>query len=111
MPALYGDMPTLRAFLLITLHIIACQWYALKRYNVKVKILLYATVSLLLLCCTAQYPRTSISNIAIDITTIPQGAYEQIILEHEGITDEEICRIYASNVSYWNEVDKIMCGD
>lgn len=106
-------MPTLRAFLLITLHIIACQWYALKRNNVKVKILLCATVSLLLLCGIAQYfPKsTSTPDIVLDITTIPQGAYEQIILEHEGITDEEICRIYASNVSYWNEVDKIMCGD
>ena len=42
---------------------------------------------------------------------MPQGAYEQIILEHEGITDEEICRIYAGDVAYWNEVERQMCGD
>lgn len=78
----------------------------------KVKILLCATVSLLLLCGTARHSQSNISAPSItDVTLIPQGAYEQIILEHEGITDEEICRIYASNVSYWNEVDKIMCGD
>ena len=78
----------------------------------KVKILLCATVSLLLLCATAQHSQSNISvpNIT-DVTLIPQGAYEQIILEHEGITDEEICRIYASDTLYWNEVDRIMCGD
>lgn len=49
--------------------------------------------------------------IITDVTLIPQGAFEQITLEHEGITDEEICRIYAGNVAYWNEVDRQMCGD
>lgn len=78
----------------------------------KVKILLCATVLLLLLllCGTARHT-TNEPKVVTDVTLIPQGAYEQIILEHEGITDEEICRIYASDVSYWNEVDKIMCGD
>ena len=79
-----------------------------------VKILLCATVSLLLLLLygTAQHtqPSTSTPNIT-DVILIPQGAYEQIILEHEGITDEEICRIYARNVAYWNEVDRQMCAD
>ena len=46
-----------------------------------------------------------------DVTAIPQGAYEQIILEYEGVTDKEICRIYAGDTLYWNEVDRIMCGD
>lgn len=79
----------------------------------KVKILLCATVSLLLLCGMLRHTQPSISatNAITDVTLIPQGAYEQIILEHEGITDEEICRIYASDVAYWNEVDSIMCGD
>ena len=78
----------------------------------KVKILLCATVAFLLLCGTARCTQPSISTPNVtDVTFIPQGAYEQIILEHEGVTDEEICRIYASDVSYWNEVDKIMCGD
>lgn len=77
----------------------------------KVKILLCATVSLLLLCGTARHSLSNISAPSIDVTLIPQGAYEQIILEHEGITDEEICRIYAGNVAYWNEVDRQMCAD
>lgn len=79
----------------------------------KVKILLCATASLLLLCGTARHnqPCVNATDTVTDVTLIPQGAYEQIILEYEGITDEEICRIYASNVSYWNQVDKIMCGD
>lgn len=46
-----------------------------------------------------------------DVTAIPQGAYEQIILEYDGATDKEICRIYASDTLHWNEVDRIMCGD
>lgn len=79
----------------------------------KVKVLLCATVSLLLLllCGTARHSQSNISAPSIDVTLIPQGAYEQIILEHEGITDEEICRIYARNVAYWNEVDRQMCAD
>ncbi|MCD8252747.1 MAG: hypothetical protein LUD40_12485 [Phocaeicola dorei] len=79
----------------------------------KVKILLCATVLLLLLCGTARQnqPCINATGTVTDVTLIPQGAYEQIVLEYEGITDEEICRIYASNVSYWNQVDKIMCGD
>lgn len=79
----------------------------------KVKILLCATVSLLLLCDMLRHTQPSISatNTITDVTLIPQGAYEQIILEHEGITDEEICRIYASDVAYWNKVDSIMRGD
>lgn len=78
----------------------------------KVKILLCATVSLLLLCGTARHSQSNISApIITNVTLIPQGAYEQIILEHEGITDEEICRIYAGNVAYWNEVDRQMCAD
>lgn len=78
----------------------------------KVKILLCATVSLLLLCGTARHSQSNISAPSItDVTLIPQGAYEQIILEHEGITDEEICRIYASDAAYWNEVDRQMCAD
>ncbi len=79
----------------------------------KVKILLCATVSLLLLCGMFRHTQPSISatDSITDVTLIPQGAYEQIILEHEGITDEEICRIYASDVAYWNKVDNIMCGD
>jgi hypothetical protein len=46
-----------------------------------------------------------------DVTQIPQGAYEQIILEFEGVTDREICRIYEGNKTYWDEVDKQMCGE
>lgn len=81
------------------------------KQTVKVKILLCATV--LLLCSTARYIQSSTSagNKAIDITSIPQGAFEQIILEHEGITDEEICRIYESDKTYWDEVDRQMCAD
>lgn len=83
------------------------------KQTVKVKMLLCATVLLLLLCGTARHiqPNTSAGNIAIDITSIPQGAFEQIILEHEGITDEEICRIYESDKTYWDEVDRQMCAD
>lgn len=79
----------------------------------KVKILLCATVSLLLLCGMFRHtqPTTSATDAITDVTLIPQGAFEQITLEHEGITDEEICRIYASDVVYWNKVDSIMCGD
>lgn len=79
----------------------------------KVKILLCTSVSLLLLCAVVRHTQLSISatNSITDVTLIPQGAYEQITLEHEGITDEEICRIYASDVAYWNKVDSIMCGD
>lgn len=78
----------------------------------KVKILLCATVSLLLLCGTARHSQSNISApIITDVTLIPQGAFEQITLEYEGITDEEICRIYASDVAYWNEVDRQMCAD
>ena len=78
----------------------------------KVKILLCATVSLLLLCGTTKHSQSNINApIITDVTLIPQGAFEQITLEHEGITDEEICRIYASDVAYWNEVDRQMCGD
>lgn len=81
------------------------------KQTVKVKILLCATV--LLLCSTARYIQSSTSagNKANDITSIPQGAFEQIILEHEGITDEEICRIYESDKTYWDEVDRQMCAD
>lgn len=50
-------------------------------------------------------------NIVSDVTQIPQGAYEQIILEYNGATDEEVCRIYAENMAYWNEIDVIMCKD
>lgn len=77
----------------------------------KIKTLLCVTV--LLLCGTVRHTQPSISatNTTTDVTLIPQGAYEQIILEHEGVTDEEICRIYASDVAYWNKVDSIMCGD
>lgn len=81
----------------------------------KTRLLLSATLVLLSLvvvhCGTSAKDKKTSATISSDIIAIPQGAYEQIILEHEGITDEEICRIYASNVSYWNEVDKIMCGD
>ena len=78
----------------------------------KVKILLCATASLLLLCGTVQYIRASAISpkIAVDIAPIPQGTYE-LTLEYEGVTYEEICRIYASDVAYWNKVDSIMCGD
>lgn len=81
------------------------------KQTVKVKILLCAIV--LLLCGTALYiqPSTNAENKAIDITSIPQGAFEQIILEHEGVTDEEICRIYESDKTYWDGVDRQMCAD
>lgn len=46
-----------------------------------------------------------------DVTQIPQGAYEQIILEFEGVTDREICRIYEGDKTYWDEVDRQMCAD
>lgn len=46
-----------------------------------------------------------------DVTQIPQGAYEQIILEFEDVTDREICRIYEDNKIYWNEIDRQMCAD
>jgi hypothetical protein len=82
---------------------------------VKIRLLLSAILVLLSLvavrCGTsAKYKKTFAATLS-NVTLIPQGAYEQIILEHEGITEEEICQIYASNISYWNEVDKIMCGD
>lgn len=51
------------------------------------------------------------SNVLTDTTQIPQGAFEQIILDYGYITDEEICRIYSSDVAYWNEVDRQMCED
>lgn len=51
------------------------------------------------------------SNPATDVTQIPQGAYEQIILEFEGVTDREICRIYEGDKTYWDEVDRQMCAD
>lgn len=114
MPALYGDIPTLRAFSIDNLAYHCVPMICKKtKYPVKVKILLCTTASLLLLCGTVQYIRTSAISpkIAVDIASIPQGAYEQITLEYEGITDEEICRIYASDVAYWNKVDSIMCGD
>lgn len=78
----------------------------------KVKILLCATVSLLLLCGTARHTKSNISaqNITV-VPTIPQGAFEEIILEYDYITDEEIYQIYASDTAYWNEVDRQMCAD
>lgn len=51
------------------------------------------------------------SDTRTDVTQIPQGAYEQIILEFDGVTDKEICRIYESNKIYWDEIDKQMCAD
>ena len=51
------------------------------------------------------------SNVLTDTTQIPQGAYEQIILEYDGVTDEEICRIYQGDKIYWDEVDRQMCAD
>uniref|UniRef100_UPI00356A4012 hypothetical protein n=1 Tax=Bacteroides fragilis TaxID=817 RepID=UPI00356A4012 len=78
----------------------------------KVKILLCATVSLLLLCGTARHSQSNISapNITV-VPTIPQGAFEEIILEYDYITDEEIYQIYTSDTAYWNEVDRQMCAD
>lgn len=77
----------------------------------KIKTLLCVTVLLLYGTVRHTHPSISATNTTTDVTLIPQGAYEQIILEHEGVTDEEICRIYASDVAYWNKVDSIMCGD
>lgn len=75
---------------------------------------LFLSAILVLLSLVVAHCGTSARNntkTVTDVTCIPQGAYEQLILEYEGITDEEICRIYAGNVAYWNEVDRIMCGD
>lgn len=79
----------------------------------KTRLLLFATLVLLLLVVVALCGISSKDNTKTlsDVTHIPQGAYEQIILEYEGVTDEEICRIYASDVAYWNKVDSIMCSD
>lgn len=51
------------------------------------------------------------SGTVTDVTQIPQGAYEQIILEFDGATDIEICRIYEGDKVYWDEVDRQMCAD
>ncbi|MCY1134069.1 hypothetical protein OWT79_10705 [Bacteroides fragilis] len=78
----------------------------------KIKILLSATIVLMCggfvwsILCSVTSPDT-----VTDITQIPQGAYEQIILEFEGITDREICRIYEGDKIYWDEVDRQMCAD
>lgn len=51
------------------------------------------------------------SGTVTDVTQIPQGAYEQIILEFDGATDIEIRRIYEGDKVYWDEVDRQMCAD
>lgn len=78
----------------------------------KTKIFLSATITFLcggfswcVLCAVNS------SNTVADVTQIPQGAYEQIILEFDGATDREICRIYTEDMAYWDEIDAIMCGD
>lgn len=80
----------------------------------KTRLLLSATLVLLPLvvvrCGMSVKDKTSAITFT-DVTAIPQGAYEQIILEYDGATDKEICRIYASDILHWNEVDRIMCGD
>lgn len=81
----------------------------------KIRLLLSAILVLLSLvavrCGTSAKDKKTSAATLSDVTRMPQGAYEQIILEHEGITDEEICRIYAGDVAYWNEVERQMCGD
>lgn len=81
----------------------------------KIRLLLSAILVLLSLvmvhCGTSAKDKKNSATTLSDVTRIPQGAYEQIILEYEDATDEEICRIYAGDISYWDEIDRIMCGD
>lgn len=76
----------------------------------KLKILFSAII--MLLCSGVVWCVLFANNTktVVNITQIPQGAYEQIYLDNEGATDEEICRIYANDTVYWNEVDRQMCG-
>lgn len=66
----------------------------------KIRLLLSAILVLLSLvavrCGTSAKDKTISTTSATtlsNVTRTPQGAFEQITLEHEGITDEDICRM------------------